>query len=63
LRKAVPVPDFPKIPKGKAPDVLISPAQQKRPVAPITDECYRDAVDFKFATGWRGNEVRTLQWK
>lgn len=43
--------------------MLIAPAEQRRLLAAITDESYRDAAEFKFVTGWRGDEVMTLQWK
>lgn len=63
LQSAISIPKFPKLPKGKPRDVLIAPAEQRRLLAFITDECYRDATAFKFATGWRGDEIVTLQWR
>jgi integrase len=63
LQSAIPIPKFPKLPKGKVRDVLIAPAEQRSLLAAFADDCYRDAVEFKFASGWRGNEVLTLEWK
>lgn len=63
LQDAIPLPKFPPLPKGRARDVYIAPAEQERLLAAFTESHYRDATAFKFATGWRGNEVLTLQWK
>jgi site-specific recombinase XerD len=63
LQKAVRAPDFPVLPKGRPRDVLIAPAEQIRLIAALDDEDFRDMAEFHFATGWRGKEVRTLQWK
>ena len=63
LQSAVPIPKFPNLPRGKVRDVLIAPAEQRGLLAAISNECYRDVTAFAFAAGWRGKEVRTLQWK
>jgi site-specific recombinase XerD len=63
LQKAVRAPDFPVLPKGRPRDVLIAPAEQRLLLAALTDEDFRDMAEFHFATGWRGKEIRTLQWK
>jgi integrase len=62
LQKAIPMPDFPQRPKPAVRDVLIAPAEQQRLIAALDDECDRQMAEFYFATGWRGLEIRGLQW-
>jgi integrase len=63
LQNAVPPPEFPPLPRGRVRDVLISPGDQRRLVAALEDECYRDMAKFYFATGWRGSETLKLEWR
>jgi integrase len=62
LQKAIPMPDFPQRPKAAVRDMLIAPAEQQRLIAALEDECDRHMAEFYFATGWRGIEIRGLQW-
>jgi integrase len=61
-QKAIPVPDFPELPKGRARDFLIAPGQQARLIAAFDDECFAEMARFYFTTGWRGREIRLLEW-
>jgi integrase len=63
LQKAVAAPDWPPIPHGIARDRLVEPAEQRALIAALDDECYRDMAEFYFATGWRGGEIRKLEWR
>jgi integrase len=56
------IPRFPKMPHGQARDVLIEPADQQRLIEAFDDECFADMAEFYFVTGWRGKEIRGLQW-
>ena len=62
-QEAIRPPKFPELPKGAIRDVLIEPAGQRRLLAAMVEDVYRDATEFKFATGWRGDEVLTLKWR
>jgi integrase len=63
LQKAVQQPDWPEIPHGKARDRLVEPAEQAALIAAFEDETYRSMCEFYFCTGWRGGEIRKLEWR
>jgi integrase len=62
-QEAIWAPKFPELPKGRARDFLIEPAQQPKLIDALNDECFRDMARFHFATGWRGKEIRLLEWR